>query len=821
MGHALNLSIQDAIIRRKRMQGFDTLWIPGTDHAGIATQTKVEERLRSKGTSRHDLGRDAFLTEVWKWKEEFSETIHAQWAKMGISVDYDKERFTLDEGLSKSVRQVFKHLFDQGYIYRDKKIIPWDPASRTALSNMEVIPKDVPGVLYYIRYDLEDGSDYIIIATTRPETIFGDVAIAVHPDDPRYTSLLSKRAIAPLTGRLIPIIADEYAKMDFGSGAVKITPAHDENDYLVGKRHALETIIVISEDGFLTNNAGDFAGLERFTARDAVASRLKAEGLLIKEEEITHTVGFSERSGVIVEPYLSMQWFVDMDAFAKRAIETQGQTPARFVPERFEKAYLSWLTSMQDWCISRQLWWGHQIPAWYTPDGEVIVAENEEDAKILAKEQFGDVCVTRDEDVLDTWFSSALWAFSTMDAFENSDLYKRYYPSSVLVTAYDIILFWVSRMMFMSHEFTGQNPFSDILIHGLVLDEKGEKMSKSKGNGIDPLAIIETYGTDALRFMLLTGTSPGQDQKFVLEKMQAARAFTIKLWNSFRFISTHLGDFSYDHLDPALLQEEDKWILHRLNETVLKVNERLDAYDFGVAGNLIEKLMWHDFCDWYIEVVKPALLGNDQLRIRTIKHVLTYVLDQGLRLLHPFMPFVTEEIWQMIPMNHQSASIMLAAYPSFNDDYRFDQAALEFDQTISTARLIRQARSEKGLRDRECIALTLVPSKPATLHHVGALTYSSSITLDEGYQKQPGDTVILTPLGTFYGAFSTDRLALEEQARLQKQLETTLKEVARIEAKLANPEFIQKAPALVLDKERQKLSGYQKQRDELQSLIHM
>ena len=655
LGHAWDTTLQDILTRMKRMQGRDVLWLPGMDHAGIATQAKVEQKLREEGVSRYDLGREKFVEETWKWKEEYAGHIREQWAKMGLGLDYTRERFTLDEGLSKAVREVFVKLYNKGLIYRGEYIINWDPATKTAISDIEVIYKDVQGAFYHMKYPLADGSGTIEVATTRPETMLGDTAVAVHPEDERYKHLIGKMVKLPIVGREIPIVADEYVDMEFGTGVVKITPAHDPNDFEVGNRHNLERILVMHEDGTMNEKAGKYEGMDRFECRKQIVKDLQEAGVLFKIEDHMHSVGHSERSGAVVEPYLSTQWFVKMQPLADAAIELQQQEDDKkvhFTPDRFEKTYLRWMENIRDWCISRQLWWGHRIPAWYHKEtGEVYVG-TEEPADIENWNQ--------DNDVLDTWFSSALWPFSTMGwpDVDSAD-FKRYYSTDALVTGYDIIFFWVSRMIFQAIEFTGERPFENVLIHGLVRDEQGRKMSKSLGNGVDPMDVIDKYGADSLRYFLSTGSSPGQDLRYSNEKVESVWNFANKIWNASRFALMNMNGLTYEEID--LTGEKsvaDKWILTRLNETIETVTRLADKYEFGEVGRALYNFIWDDFCDWYIEMAKLPLYGEDEAAKKTTRSILAYVLDNTMRLLHPFMPFITEEIWQNLP--HKGESITVA-----------------------------------------------------------------------------------------------------------------------------------------------------------------
>ena len=692
LGHAWDTTLQDMIIRQKRMQGFDTLWLPGMDHAGIATQAKVEARLAEDGISRYDLGREKFVEKVWEWKGEYADIIHQQWAKLGLSLDYDRERFTLDDGLSKAVRKVFVTLYKKGLIYRGEYIINWDPKARTALSDIEVIHKDDKGAFYHVKYPFADdttfnGKNYIEIATTRPETMMGDVAVAVNPDDERYKDIVGKTLVLPLQGRHIPIIADQYVDPEFGTGMVKITPAHDPNDFEVGNRHNLERINTMNEDATMNANAGKYEGLDRFEARKAIVSDLEEQGYMLKIEPIVHSVGHSERTGVQVESRLSTQWFVKMKPLAEAALKNQ-ETDDRvdFVPPRFEHTFTQWMENVHDWVISRQLWWGHQIPAWYHKEtGEIYVGE-EAPEDIENWEQ--------DSDVLDTWFSSALWPFSTMGwpDTESPD-FKRYFPTNTLVTGYDIIFFWVSRMIFQSVEFTKRRPFKNVLIHGLIRDEQGRKMSKSLGNGIDPMDVIDKYGADALRWFLSNGSAPGQDVRFSYTKMDAAWNFINKIWNASRFVIMNLdSDVELSLPEASEWQLADKWILSRLNDTVRDVTRLFDSFEFGEAGRALYNFIWNDFCDWYIEMAKENLTGEDEKLKKNTQRILRYVLDQILRLMHPIMPFVTEKIWLSMP--HDGASLVVAEYPVEHTEFDNQVAEKDMDNLIELIKAVRNSRSE-------------------------------------------------------------------------------------------------------------------------------
>ncbi|WP_338555253.1 valine--tRNA ligase [Paenibacillus sp. KS-LC4] len=823
IGHALDFTLQDILIRFKRMQGFDALWLPGTDHAGIATQTKVEQKLREQGQSRYDLGREAFLEQVWDWKEQYAETIRGQWAKMGLSLDYSRERFTLDEGLSKAVREVFVQLYKKGLIYRGKKIINWDPAARTALSDIEVEHKELNGHLYHLQYPLKDGSGHITVATTRPETMLGDSAVAVHPEDERYQHLIGQMIVLPVIGREIPIIGDEYVDKDFGSGAVKITPAHDPNDFEVGLRHDLPQIIVMDESGKMNAEAGPYAGLDRFDCRKQLVQDLQEQGVCVLIEDHVHQVGHSERSGAVVEPYLSTQWFVEMKPLAEQAIKAQKSSEGvTFVPDRFEKIYLHWIENVHDWCISRQLWWGHRIPAWYCDAcGEMHVAQEE----VTSCPSCGSTELRQDEDVLDTWFSSGLWPFSTLGWPEQTEDLKRYYPTNVLVTGYDIIFFWVSRMIFTALEFTEQKPFKDVLIHGLVRDANGNKMSKSLGNGINPLEVIEQYGADAMRYMLSTGSTPGQDLRFRFEKVEQARNFANKIWNASRFALMNLEGFAASDIDiTGKLGTADRWILHRLNETVREVTRLMDSYEFGETGRQLYNFIWDDLCDWYIEFAKLNLYGNDEEAKQATKSVLAYVLDRTQRLIHPFMPYISEEIWQHLP--HEGETITLAAWPQYDAALEAPEAVKEMELLMDIIRSVRNVRAEVNVPMSKKIELLIKPTSEAeavilTRNEEFVRRFCGTSKLETGLDLLAPDKAmsgIVTGAELYFPLAGLIDIS-QEIARLEKELATLNSEVTRIEKKLGNEGFVAKAPAKVIEEERSKMKDYADKRDKVQARI--
>lgn len=815
LGHAWDTTLQDMVIRQKRMQGYDTLWLPGMDHAGIATQAKVEARLAEKNISRYDLGREKFIETVWKWKKEYADIIHQQWAKLGLSLDYDRERFTLDEGLSKAVRRVFVALYKKGLIYRGEYIINWDPKARTALSDIEVIHKDTKGAFYHVKYpfldpqDTYNGEHYIEIATTRPETMMGDVAVAVNPNDERYQAIVGKMLVLPLQGRQIPIIADDYVDPEFGTGMVKITPAHDPNDFGVGNRHHLKRINTMNEDATMNENAGKYQGMDRFTARKAIVADLKDQDYLLRVEPIVHSVGHSERTGVQVEARLSTQWFVKMKPLAEAALKNQ-KTADRvdFVPDRFENTFSQWMENVHDWVISRQLWWGHQIPAWYHKQtGEIYVGE--EAPKDIENWK-------QDPDVLDTWFSSALWPFSTMGwPNENAADFKRYFPTDTLVTGYDIIFFWVSRMIFQSLEFTGRRPFKHVLIHGLIRDEQGRKMSKSLGNGIDPMDVIEKYGADALRWFLSNGSAPGQDVRFSYKKMDAAWNFINKIWNASRFVIMNLADDTQPTLpEKATWKLADKWIISRLNQTVADVSRLFDSFEFGEAGRALYNFIWDDFCDWYIEMSKQDLNGTDVAAKAKTQQILCYVLDQTLRLLHPIMPFVTEKIWLTMP--HQGKSLVNAAYPVVHAEYNDPAAEKQMENLIELIKAVRNSRAEVNAPLSSAIEILIKPASAEvkqifeTNHdYIERFCHPRKLIIDESI-KAPKLSLTSVITGAEVYLPLADLIDLDEEIkRMKKEAAKFASEAERAEKKLANQNFVAKAPDQVVAAEKAKLADYQ------------
>ncbi len=818
LGHAWDTTIQDILIRQKRMQGYDTLYLPGMDHAGIATQAKVEARLQKEGKTRFDLGREAFVQEVWRWKDEYAKIIHQQWAKMGLSLDYSRERFTLDAGLSKAVRKVFVDLYQQGLIYRGEYIINWDPELQTALSDIEVEHQDDQGAFYHIKYPLADGSGAVEIATTRPETMPGDVAIAVYPGDERYQDIVGKEAILPLFGRKLPIIEDHYVDPKFGTGLVKITPAHDPNDFNVGNRHNLQRINVMNPDGTMNDKAGKYQGMDRFAARKAIVRDLKAEGYLIKEEAIVHSVGHSERSGVQVEPRLSTQWFVKMKPLAEMTLKNQKtDQKVHFVPERFEHTFDQWMENVHDWVISRQLWWGHRIPAWYNKQtGEMYVGE-EAPQDIANWEQ--------DPDVLDTWFSSALWPFSTLGwPDKNSKDFQRYFPTNALVTGYDIIFFWVARMMFQSIEFTHQRPFKSVILHGLMRDEQGRKMSKSLGNGIDPMEVIDKYGVDALRWFLVTGSAPGQDARFSYEKVGAAWNFINKIWNASRFVIMNLADTPAPTTIPTDLDLADQWILAQLNTTVADVLRLSEKYELGEVGRALYNFIWNDFCDWYIEFSKAVLNGDDEAAKKHKRQVLAYVLDQILRLLHPIMPFVTEKIWLTMP--HEGKSLVVAEYPQVHEQLANTQAVAQMRILIMAIKGIRQMRADAHAPLSNPIDI-LIKTQNSSVQQIliANQEYLEQMAHPKSLQISPtvsapklALTAVIDGAQIFVPLAELVDITSEIQ-RQEKELTKLQKDIDFVNNKLNNPGFVKNAPQKLVEQQRTKLDSYKNRRDQIKARI--
>ena len=802
MGHALDATLQDILIRYKRMQGYAALWLPGTDHAGIATQIKVEEELRkNEGLTRYDLGREKFLDRVWDWKNKYGDRIVEQQKVLGASCDWDRSSFTMDETRAKSVRETFCELYEKGLIYKGSRIINWCPKCRTALSDAEVEYKDMPGFFWHIRYPIEDSDEEFIIATTRPETMLGDSGVAVHPDDERYAHLVGKNAILPLVGRKLPIVADDYVELGFGTGAVKMTPCHDPNDYEVGLRHGLEQILVIDEDAKIING-GKYNGMDRYEARKAIVADLEEQGYLVKVEPYNHNVGCCYRCGTVVEPLTSPQWFVKMKPLAEAAIEVVKDGRIKFVPERFTKTYMNWMENVHDWCISRQLWWGHRIPAWYCDDcGKITVSRT--DACECA--HCGSRNIHQEEDVLDTWFSSALWPFSTMGWPDKTPELDYWYPTSVMVTGYDIIFFWVARMIFSGMEQMKEEPFHTVFIHGLVRDSQGRKMSKSLGNGIDPLEMAEKYGADALRFNLITGNSPGNDMRFYVEKCEAMRNFCNKIWNASRFVMMNLtvGDCRL----PEKLETEDKWILSKLNRVIKEVCDNMDSFELGIAAGKIYDFIWDSYCDWYIELTKPRLNGEDAAAKESAQRVLLYVLTETLKLLHPFMPFITEEIWQALP--HEGEALMIAEYPRFRQELCFPEDEVNFEMVMEAIKAVRARRAEMNVPPSRKSHLIIVTGKAKAFTEgekfICKLAYASGIHVtDKLPESTEGMVSVITDNARMFMPMAELVDLEKERARMEKELANAKKQLDGQNAKLANENFVSRAPEHVVNLEREK-----------------
>ena len=813
MGHALDCTLQDILTRFKRMQGYAALWVPGTDHAGIATQIKVEEELRVKeGKTRYDLGREKFLERVWKWKEEYGNRIVQQQKKMGVSCDWSRARFTMDEGCSKAVRETFCELYDKGLIYKGSRIINWCPHCVTALSDAEVEYVDKPGHLWYIRYPLADGSGDIVVATTRPETMMGDTGVAVNPEDENFKHLIGKKCILPIMNREIPIVGDEYCEFGFGTGAVKMTPAHDPNDFEVGLRHNLEVIRVIADDGHINENGGPYNGMDRYECRKAIVKDLEEQGYLVKVEPYNHNVGTCYRCHNDVEPLISAQWFVKMEPLAKEALRVVNEGEVKFVPEHFSKTYTNWMENCHDWCISRQLWWGHQIPAWTCEDCGHINVKREDPT---ACEKCGSTHLTREEDVLDTWFSSALWPFSTLGWPEQTADLNYWYPTSVMVTGYDIIFFWVARMIFSGCEQMKKIPFHTVLIHGLVRDDKGRKMSKSLGNGIDPLEMAEKYGADALRFNLITGNSPGNDTRFYTEKCEAMRNFANKIWNASRFVMMNLTIDRYELPAADKLEREDKWVLSKLNRLVKEVTENLDSFEIGVASAKVYDFIWDTYCDWYIELTKTRLNGTDEDAKLTAQNVLCYVLVTLLKLLHPFMPFITEEIYQALPKCDGAEDILMTAqWPEYTETLSFPAEESAMEAVMDLIRAIRARRAEMNVPPSKKAELMIVTDQAEPyqqgLHFIQRLAYASNVTFPE---TAPADVTglvsVVTHDATAYLPLSELVDLAAERERIAKELEKAKNGLRITEGKLANEKFVAHAPENVVNAEREKVAKYQ------------
>ena len=817
MGHAFDDTLQDILIRTKRMQGYSALWMPGTDHAGIATQIKVEEALRKEGLTRYDLGREKFLERVWAWKEKYGSRIITQLQSMGCSCDWRRLRFTMDEGCSKAVKEVFVDLYQKGYIYKGSRIINWCPHCTTALSDAEVEYTDKPGHLWYIRYPLSDGSGDLVVATTRPETMMGDTGVAVNPEDERFRHLVGKTCILPIMNREIPIVADDYVELGFGTGAVKMTPAHDPNDFEVGLRHNLDVIRVISDDGTINENGGKYQGMDRYECRKAIVRDLEEQGYLVKTEDYSHNVGTCYRCHNDVEPLISAQWFVKMEPLAKEALRVVYDGEIKFVPERFAKTYTNWMENVHDWCISRQLWWGHQIPAYYCDDcGEMTVSKE----PVTVCPKCGGKHVHQDEDVLDTWFSSALWPFSTMGWPDKTPELDYFYPTSVLVTGYDIIFFWVARMIFSGMEQMKAVPFRDVFIHGIVRDDKGRKMSKSLGNGIDPIEVIDKYGADALRFTLSTGIGPGNDTRFYYERVEANRNFCNKIWNASRFLLMNLE--AEDFTLPAQLDLEDKWILSKYNTLVKEVTENIDKYELGIAADKLYSFIWDNFCDWYIELCKTRLTGEDKGASLRAQKVLGHVLSGTMQLLHPFMPFITEEIWQALP--HEGPSIMVSSWPKADDRLIFPAEEAEMEEIMAAIRAIRNRRSEMNVPPSKKAALIIVTQKPDLFADaepfMKRLAWASQVTVQSEAPADAGKMVACVTQACQVLMPMADLVDLDkERERLEKELENAENMVKRTQAKLQNESFVSRAPQNVVDAEKEKLQKYGELAEKLRASI--
>ncbi|MBR3908239.1 MAG: valine--tRNA ligase [Clostridia bacterium] len=814
MGHALDNTLQDILIRFKRMQGFDTLWLPGTDHASIATEAKIVEKMREEGITKEDIGREGFLERAWDWKKQYGGRIIEQLKKMGSSCDWDRERFTLDEGCNKAVNEVFVRLYEKGLIYRGERIINWCPHCKTSISDAEVEYEEQAGHFWHLRYPFKDGSGYVELATTRPETLLGDTAVAVNPNDERYKDIIGKTVILPLVHREIPVVADDYVEIEFGTGVVKITPAHDPNDFEVGLRHNLPVINVMTDDAKITEDYPKYAGMDRYEARKAIVADLEAEGALVRVEDYTHNVGTCYRCSSTVEPRISKQWFVKMKPLATPAIDAVKNGETKFVPQRFEKVYFHWLENIRDWCISRQLWWGHRIPAWYCADcGEITVSKTE----AHECKHCGSKNITQDPDTLDTWFSSALWPFSTLGWPEETEDFKHYYPTNTLVTGYDIIPFWVMRMMFSGIEQTGQVPFNTVLIHGLVRDSQGRKMSKSLGNGVDPLEVIDNYGADALRFSLATGNSPGNDMRYIPERVEASRNFANKIWNAARFILMNLESDDEIALNLADLVLEDKWILSKYNTLVADVTDNLEKFELGLAVQKLYDFIWDIFCDWYIEICKSRLNGEDKKAKDTARSVLIYVFTNTLKLLHPFMPFITEEVWQALP--HSGDSIMVSNWPTFSSELEFASEEADFEKIMAVIRAIRNRRAEMNVppskKAKVCIATENKATFQSGAAYICRLAYASDVETGDNFDSE-GAVRVITDDATIFMPMKELVDVKAEIERLNKDLKKAEEDKIFFEKKLNNPGFMAKAPADLVAKQK---DGLQKALDKIALIL--
>ena len=804
MGHALDNTLQDILIRFRRMQGYSALWMPGTDHASIATEAKIVEAMKAEGLTKEDIGREEFLNRAWAWRDKFGSRIISQLKKLGSSCDWERERFTLDEGCSKAVKEVFVRLYQKGLIYRGERIINWCPHCKTSISDAEVTYEEKEGSFWHLRYPLTDGSGYVELATTRPETMMGDTAVAVHPDDERYKDIIGKTVTLPIMNREIPVVADEYVEMDFGTGVVKITPAHDPNDFEVGLRHNLPVINIMTDQAVINEQGGKYCGMDRYTARKAVVKDLEEGGFLVKVEPMKHNVGSCYRCNSVVEPRVSKQWFVKMEPLAKPAIDTVKNGEIKLIPARFEKTYYNWMENIKDWCISRQLWWGHRIPAWYCADcGEVIVSKTDVDNC----PKCGSKNVSQDEDTLDTWFSSALWPFSTLGwPEENLDL-KYFYPTSTLVTGYDIIFFWVARMIFSGLEYTGKAPFNTVLFHGIVRDDQGRKMSKSLGNGIDPLEEIDKYGADALRFTLATGNTPGNDMRYSSDRVSASRNFANKIWNAARFLLMNLSDNEPAPHIPDNLSIEDKWILSKFNRLVRDVTDNLDKFELGLAVAKLYDFIWDVFCDWYIELAKTKLGSGDEETAKTARAVLVYVFSETLKLLHPFMPFITEEIWQALP--HSGESIMVSKWPEYREDLAFETEEENFQIIMDAIRAIRNRRNEMNVPPSKKAKVVIVSDRAelfeSCVSFIERLAYASEALCDDNYNPD-GAVTIVTNAATIYIPMKELMDFSKELERLEKELAKANEDKEFFEKKLNNPGFVAKAPEKVVSAQKEQLA---------------
>ncbi|SMC20767.1 valyl-tRNA synthetase [Clostridium acidisoli DSM 12555] len=823
LGHALDNALQDFLIRAKRMQGYETLWLPGQDHASIATEVKVEKELLKDGFKKKEMGRDAFLEKVWEWTDTYRARIRGQLKKMGVSADFTRESFTMDEKLSKAVREVFVKLYNEGLIYQGNRITNWCPKCQTALSDAEIEYVEQEGHFWHIKYPVKDSDEFLEIATTRPETLLGDTAVAVNPNDKRYSHLIGKTLILPLVNREIPIVLDDYVDVEFGTGAVKITPAHDPNDYEVGKRHKLPEIIILNNDGTIVNGYGKYSGLDRYVARKEIVNDLDEKGFLVKIKEHTHNVSTHDRCGSTIEPMISKQWYVKMESLAKPAVEAVKSGKTKFVPERFDKTYFNWMENIQDWCISRQLWWGHRIPVWYCKDcGEIIVAS--EDPTTCTK--CGSHNLKQDEDVLDTWFSSALWPFSTLGWPDNTEDLKYFYPTSTLVTGYDIIFFWVARMIFSGIHNMGETPFEHVLIHGLVRDSEGRKMSKSLGNGVDPLEVIENFGADALRFTLITGNAPGNDLRYKTEKVEAARNFANKIWNASRFVLMNIDkDILKKYQNCKQYSLGDKWILSRANTVAREVTENIDKFELGIASQKVYDFMWTEFCDWYIEIVKPIMYGEDEKAKGIVYNVLNKVLTIGLQLLHPVMPYITEEIYQHLEKEYESISI--SKWPEYSEELHNEKAEQDMNYIIEAIKSLRNVRAEMNVppsRKAKLIMLSVDSAKSAYeagISYFEKLGSASEVVFIKSKGEAPKNAVSVVTKGGEIFMPLLDLIDLEKELeRLHKEEEKLNKEIERVNKKLSNQGFVAKAPAAVIEEEKAKGEKYKEMREAVISRIN-